>query len=110
MIPASNSFLKYDDPMLIKNSETESPKQPSDFKPATRPSKSKPATSEDNTETKQILEAIFPPREWMDGNQRWVQKVSTAPSTRADVIQLKEQLNTKLNTKLQQSCSRDRPG
>ncbi|XP_038154734.1 axonemal dynein light intermediate polypeptide 1-like isoform X2 [Cyprinodon tularosa] len=95
MIPASDSFLKYNNPMLIKNSETESPK-PSDFKPATPPSKSKPATSEDNTETKQVLEAIFPSREWMDGNQLWVQKVSTAPSTRADVIQLKEQLNTKL--------------
>ncbi|XP_038131490.1 axonemal dynein light intermediate polypeptide 1-like [Cyprinodon tularosa] len=96
MIPTSDSLLKYNNPMLIKNSETKSPKQPSDFQPATPPSKSKPATSEDNKETKEVLEAIFPPREWMDGNQLWVQKVSTAPSTRADVIQLKEKLDTKL--------------
>uniref|UniRef100_A0A3Q2EBX9 Axonemal dynein light intermediate polypeptide 1 n=1 Tax=Cyprinodon variegatus TaxID=28743 RepID=A0A3Q2EBX9_CYPVA len=105
MIPISDSLLKYDNPMSIKNSETKSPKlhktgtipqQPSDFKPATPPSKSKPAISEDNEETKEVLEVIFPPREWMDGNLLWVQKVSTAPSTRADVIQLKKQLDTKL--------------
>ncbi|XP_038157182.1 axonemal dynein light intermediate polypeptide 1 isoform X3 [Cyprinodon tularosa] len=96
MIPTSDSLLKYNNPMSIKNSETKSPKQPSDFKPATPPSKSKPAISEDNEETKEVLEVIFPPREWMDGNQLWVQKVSTAPSTRADVIQLKKQLDTKL--------------
>lgn len=35
-------------------------------------------------------------REWVEGNQLWVQHVSSAASTRADVIHLEEQLDTKL--------------
>lgn len=32
----------------------------------------------------------------MDGNQLWVQQVSSAPTTRIDVVHLKEQLDKKL--------------
>lgn len=32
----------------------------------------------------------------MEGNQLWVQKVSSTPCTRADVLHLEELLNTKL--------------
>lgn len=32
----------------------------------------------------------------MEGNQLWVQQVSSAPCTRSDVIHLEELLNTKL--------------
>lgn len=35
-------------------------------------------------------------REWMEGNQRWKQAVSSAVSTRTEVIQLEELLDTKI--------------
>lgn len=35
-------------------------------------------------------------REWTDGNQLWVQQVSSAPCTRTDVVHLEELLDTKL--------------
>ncbi|NXO47918.1 IDLC protein, partial [Aramus guarauna] len=35
-------------------------------------------------------------REWEEENQRWVQEVSSAPSTRLDVIHLQEQLDLRL--------------
>lgn len=35
-------------------------------------------------------------REWMEGNQLWVQQVSSAPFTRADIIQLEELLDRRL--------------
>ncbi|KFV93619.1 Axonemal dynein light intermediate polypeptide 1, partial [Eurypyga helias] len=37
-----------------------------------------------------------PDREWEEGNQRWVQEVSSAPSTRLDVVRLEEQLDLQL--------------
>ncbi|KAL4657571.1 axonemal dynein light intermediate polypeptide 1-like [Arapaima gigas] len=35
-------------------------------------------------------------REWVEGNKLWVQKVSSAPCTRMDVVHLQEQLDLKL--------------
>ncbi|XP_056902185.1 axonemal dynein light intermediate polypeptide 1-like, partial [Takifugu flavidus] len=43
-----------------------------------------------------IVDSIFPPRYWAEGNDIWMQQVSSTPSTKADVIQLKESLDTKL--------------
>ncbi|KAM4735006.1 axonemal dynein light intermediate polypeptide 1 [Anableps anableps] len=107
MIPQADSLLKYDTPVLVKtNSGVKSPKvrqvrtipqQFSDSVPIPPPPKSKSATSEGNRlENEEILNAILPPREWTEGNQLWVQKVSSAPCTRADIIHLKEELDTKL--------------
>uniref|UniRef100_A0A673CH97 Axonemal dynein light intermediate polypeptide 1 n=1 Tax=Sphaeramia orbicularis TaxID=375764 RepID=A0A673CH97_9TELE len=58
------------------------------------PPKSTPFSSQHQTE--EVLDAIFPPREWEEENQLWVQKVSSAPSTRLDVLQLGELLEKKL--------------
>ncbi|XP_015242635.1 PREDICTED: axonemal dynein light intermediate polypeptide 1-like [Cyprinodon variegatus] len=57
---------------------------------------SKYAAAEGPTVKKEILDAIHPPKEWSKGNKVWVQKVSSAPSTRADLLQLQEQLDMKL--------------
>lgn len=38
----------------------------------------------------------FCSRYWAEGNDIWMQQVSSAPSTRADVLQLKESLDAKL--------------
>ncbi|NXF31222.1 IDLC protein, partial [Nyctibius bracteatus] len=35
-------------------------------------------------------------REWEEDNKRWVQEVSSAPSTRLDVVQLQERLDLRL--------------
>ncbi|KAI8622553.1 axonemal dynein light chain-domain-containing protein [Chytriomyces sp. MP71] len=45
------------------------------------------------TQTEDILNSILPPREWDEGGQLWVQKVSSTPATRLDVINLQEQLD-----------------
>ncbi|KAI8807564.1 axonemal dynein light chain-domain-containing protein [Cladochytrium replicatum] len=45
------------------------------------------------TYTDDILNSILPPREWEEGGQLWVQKVSSTPATRLDVINLQEQLD-----------------
>ncbi|KAM9408345.1 axonemal dynein light intermediate polypeptide 1-like [Pholidichthys leucotaenia] len=47
-------------------------------------------------ENEEILNVILPPREWMEGNQLWVQQVSSTPCTRVDVVNLEELLDTKL--------------
>ncbi|XP_047218048.1 axonemal dynein light intermediate polypeptide 1 isoform X1 [Girardinichthys multiradiatus] len=106
MIPPVDSLLKYDTPILVKTGSVKSPTvrqvrmipQPStDSIPIPPPPKSKYATSEGNKlENEEVLDVILPPREWTEGNQLWVQKVSSAPCTRADIIHLKEQLDTKL--------------
>ncbi|XP_057896172.1 axonemal dynein light intermediate polypeptide 1 isoform X1 [Melospiza melodia melodia] len=44
----------------------------------------------------ELLNLILPPREWEEAQKLWVQEVSTAPSTRRDVVQLQEQLDRQL--------------
>ncbi|NWV54333.1 IDLC protein, partial [Daphoenositta chrysoptera] len=44
----------------------------------------------------ELLNAILPPREWEEAQKLWVQEVSTAPSTRRDVVLLQEQLDRQL--------------
>ncbi len=46
--------------------------------------------------TEDILNSILPPRDWSEGGQQWVQSVSSTPATRLDVINLQEQLDTRL--------------
>ncbi|XP_038566795.1 axonemal dynein light intermediate polypeptide 1 [Micropterus salmoides] len=107
MIPPAESLLKYDNPVLVsKSTDRKSPKgrplkvspqQPAISTPVPPPPKSKSTSSESTKqENEEILNAILPPREWMEGNQLWVQQVSSAPCTRTDVIHLEELLDTKL--------------
>ncbi|XP_029132368.2 axonemal dynein light intermediate polypeptide 1-like isoform X1 [Labrus bergylta] len=95
MNPPAESLLKYDHPVLIREStDRKSPKG--------RPLKVGPqqvrgqSTSTDTTK-QEILNAILPPREWTGGTRLWMQQVSSAPSTRTDVIHLGELLDTKLH-------------
>jgi len=48
------------------------------------------------TPTEDILNSILPPREWTENGQLWVQYVSSAPSTKKDVLHLQSSLDTKL--------------
>merc|ERR1719468_1172940 len=63
------------------------------------PSSSKklqPLDSKNLQQTDEILNSILPPREWTEGNQLWVQHVSSTPATRLDVINLQEELDKRL--------------
>ncbi|KAM8976083.1 axonemal dynein light intermediate polypeptide 1 [Pelodytes ibericus] len=104
MIPPANSLLSYDNPILIsKNQERKSPKsqvlkaspqQGISTAPVPHPPKRK--TLDTTKPPEEILNAILPPREWMENNQLWIQQVSSTPSTRLDVLHLQEELDEKL--------------
>ncbi|XP_077060341.1 axonemal dynein light intermediate polypeptide 1-like [Siphateles boraxobius] len=107
MITPSNPLLKYDYPVFVsKYTERKSPKsrpwkvspqQMVDTGPVPPPPKHKsPSADASKQQTQEILNAILPPKEWMEDNQLWVQPVSSAPSTRLDVIHLQEQLDKTL--------------
>ncbi|XP_041799277.1 axonemal dynein light intermediate polypeptide 1 [Chelmon rostratus] len=107
MSPLTESLLKYDSPVLVsKTTDGKSPKgrllrvspqQPVSSTPVPPPPKPKSISSEaTKQEYDDILHAILPPREWMEGNKLWVQQVSSAPCTRTDIICLEELLDTKL--------------
>ncbi|XP_054477137.1 axonemal dynein light intermediate polypeptide 1 [Anoplopoma fimbria] len=107
MIPPAESLLKYDNPALVsKSTDRKSPKgrplkvspqQPANTNPVPPPPKPKSASNDaPKQENEEILNSILPPREWLEGNQLWVQQVSSAPCTRADVIRLEELLDIKL--------------
>ncbi|XP_052002880.1 axonemal dynein light intermediate polypeptide 1-like [Xyrauchen texanus] len=107
---SQESLLKYDNPVLVsKNTERKSPKshplkvnpqQMAVSGPVPPPPKPK-STPEDayKQQTEDILNAILPPKEWIEDNQLWVQPVSSAPCTRMDVINLQKDLDQKLQQK-----------
>ncbi|KAF7235770.1 Axonemal dynein light intermediate polypeptide 1 [Varanus komodoensis] len=107
MIPPADSLLRYETPVLVsRNTEKRSPKarplkatpqvQPPPA-PVSPPKGKVPSPSADPSKSaEEILNAILPPREWMEENQLWIQQVSSTPSTRMDVVHLQEQLDLKL--------------
>lgn len=58
--------------------------------PVPSPPKIKPAAAESqrNKQTEEILDNVLPPREWSEEGQLWVQRVSSTPATRLDVLNL----------------------
>ncbi|NXD81894.1 IDLC protein, partial [Halcyon senegalensis] len=104
MIPPPDSLLRYQPPVLVsRRTERRSPGAPplqgTPLPPAPAgpvPSPSRTAAAESGKQTQELLNAMLPPREWKEENRLWVQEVSSAPSTRLDVIQLQEQLDLRL--------------
>merc|ERR1719354_423341 len=89
----TQSLLRYDNPVLISRSDgvsgSKDHKQiPGKKLPPVDDKRAKP-----QTQTEDILNSILPPREWEESGQLWVQKVSSTPATRLDVINLQEQLD-----------------
>jgi dynein light intermediate chain len=59
--------------------------------------KRKDQPSQINQHTEDILNSILPPREYtMDKQQLWIQSVLPTPATKADVMQLQEDLDKRL--------------
>jgi len=79
------SLVKYNTPILISTTATSKGKKDKDK----RSKDAQPAMSQ----TEDILNSILPPREWTQEDQLWVQYVSSTPATRADVINLQEDLD-----------------
>lgn len=77
--PSGATIIKYDNPILISAQGR-----------ARAPPKNKLTPTED------ILNSILPPREWTEKGQLWVQYVSSAPSTKKDVLMLQSTLDTLL--------------
>ncbi|XP_069481350.1 axonemal dynein light intermediate polypeptide 1 [Ambystoma mexicanum] len=106
MIPPADSLLRYDNPVLVsRNTERKSPKsrplkvspqQPVVTGPVPPPTKPKSPPVDVTKQPEEILNAILPPREWIENTQLWIQQVSSTPSTRMDVVHLQEQLDVKL--------------
>ncbi|NXY81744.1 IDLC protein, partial [Alcedo cyanopectus] len=103
MIPPPDSLLRYQPPLLVsrrtdRRSAGAPPLKGTPLPPAPTgrvPTPSR-AAAESAKHPQELLNAILPPREWEEDNRLWVQEVSSAPSTRLDVIQLQEQLDLRL--------------
>lgn len=110
IIAPTSSLVRYDNPALVtRNTDKRTPKAkalksssptPMDSSmPLNSPGANKklqPLDSKNLQQTDEILNSILPPREWTEGNQLWVQHVSSTPATRLDVINLQEQLDMRL--------------
>ncbi|KAJ3234162.1 Axonemal dynein light intermediate polypeptide 1 [Chytriomyces hyalinus] len=111
MITPSQSLVRYDNPVLVSRTDgnlkgqavvgggaDKNGKPPlANNLPGGGPKKLPPVDDKTRaktpTQTEDILNSILPPREWDEGGQFWVQKVSSTPATRLDVINLQEQLD-----------------
>ncbi|KAK2518553.1 Dnali1 [Columba guinea] len=103
MIPPPDSLLRYNPPVLVtRRTEKRSPgahplkgtpPTPAAAGPVPPPSRTAAVAEKPPQE---LLNAILPPREWEEDTQRWVQEVSSTPSTRVDVVQLQELLDLRL--------------
>ncbi|CAH8429065.1 unnamed protein product [Schistosoma intercalatum] len=108
MMPLNVSLIKYDNPLLItKNSDKKSPGAPtlkgthpvtdSSNKPCVSPrGKTSLIEAKSNQQTEEILNSILPPREWSENGQLWIQRASSTPATRLDVVNLQEELDRRL--------------
>jgi len=80
------SLVKYNTPILISTTaNTKGGKKDKE--------KKKQEAQPSMSQTEDILNSILPPREWTQEDQLWVQYVSSTPATRADVINLQEDLD-----------------
>ncbi|NXH18539.1 IDLC protein, partial [Bucco capensis] len=101
MIPPPDTLLRYQPPVLVsRRTEKRSPGVPPLKGTPPHPAPTGPvppvAAAASGKQPQELLNAILPPREWEEENRRWVQEVSSAPSTRLDVVQLQEQLDLRL--------------
>mmetsp|Transcript_1196 Transcript_1196/g.1310 ORF Transcript_1196/g.1310 Transcript_1196/m.1310 type:complete len:98 (+) Transcript_1196:33-326(+) len=82
-----NSLVKYDNPIVVSSSGggKKGKKQLAPLEKAA------------TTKNEDFLNSILPPREYTENGQLWVQYVSPTPATRVDVINLQEDLETRIN-------------
>ncbi|XP_033231288.1 33 kDa inner dynein arm light chain, axonemal [Belonocnema kinseyi] len=98
IIPAMDTLVKYDNPVLITIRTQKATKDAAATKVGTAACKiqTTPPTADLRREAVEILNGILPPRKWKEDGQTWTQQVSSTPATRLDVINLQEQLDMRL--------------
>lgn len=115
MITPSHSLVRYDNPVLVSRTDASikakgangglaetkgrpplGPGGGAGIKKQPLPPVDDKGRAKTPTQTEDILNSILPPREWDELGQLWVQKVSSTPATRLDVINLQEQLDQML--------------
>jgi len=83
MSQGQGSLLKYDSPVLVsRNDEKKSPAS----KKFTANTEQKNIQTDSQKQTDEILNSILPPQQWEADGGLWVQRVSSQPATRSDVI------------------------
>ncbi|XP_076008833.1 axonemal dynein light intermediate polypeptide 1-like [Genypterus blacodes] len=98
----AESLLRYDKPVMLGTTQDtgrrvcHKPLSTGPVPGALRQKTSSNSSEAIRQQTEEILNAILPPREWKEGNQLWIQQVSTMPCSRTDVVHLESQLKIKL--------------
>ncbi|KAI6652750.1 33 kDa inner dynein arm light chain, axonemal-like [Oopsacas minuta] len=99
-----NSLVKYDSPHSSqrngdkkehKTRVTPAVTGPSGPLPSHPPTKTT-SDIQRSRQIEEILNKILPPREWAHGGQSWRQCVSSGPASRQDVVELEDQIDTRL--------------
>ncbi|CAH8428557.1 unnamed protein product [Schistosoma turkestanicum] len=108
MMPTNFSLIKYDNPLLITRNTvkkfpgaatlkgTQKPVDTADIPGVSPRGKTSVTEAKSSQQTEEILNSILPPREWSENNQLWIQRVSSTPATRLDVVGLQEELDKRL--------------
>lgn len=100
----STSLLRYDNPVLVsRNDEKKTPKSKKFTAQKNEQGASdvlsgnqKSGNAESSRQTDEILNSILPPQQWEADGGLWVQRVSSQPATRSDVIQVTTLLDQRL--------------
>lgn len=93
------SLLRYDNPVLVsRNDEKKTPRSKkftakTDGAPV---EDNKTVKGDNQKQTDEILNQILPPQQWEADGGLWVQRVSSQPATRSDVIQVTTLLEQRL--------------
>ncbi|XP_029694808.1 axonemal dynein light intermediate polypeptide 1 isoform X1 [Takifugu rubripes] len=99
MAAASKSLLKYNDPVLVNKNINKSLKRPARYRFTFfllhHPQERSLPTQKTGTSTSSTP-FFHSGMQWTEGNDLWMQQVSSAASTREDVIKLGELLDTEL--------------
>jgi len=100
MSQGQGSLLRYDNPVLVsRNDEKKTPRSKkftakSDGAP--QEDKLTVGKADNQKQTDEILNQILPPQQWEADGGLWVQRVSSQPATRSDVIQVTTLLEQRL--------------
>jgi dynein light intermediate chain len=84
-----HSLVKYNTPILVSTSKGDKKKSKKKLPPLEK-------TASATTSNEDLLNSILPPREYTSNGQLWIQYVSSTPATRVDVVNLRTELDNKL--------------
>lgn len=79
-----DSLVKYDAPLFVG------------IEPSSEAGAPPRSSNEGGSKLDDMINAMIPPREWVEDSGVWMQYVSKEPATRMDVISLQERLDRKL--------------